>query len=68
MKQKIVTGILLDERAELTLIELSRACSISSEWVIELVFPVPACKGHAQPCDYNAILISTSPASRSHWT
>ena len=37
MKQKILTGILLDERAELTLNELSRACSISSEWVIELV-------------------------------
>jgi chaperone modulatory protein CbpM len=37
MKQKILTGILLDERAGLTLNELSRACSNSSEWVIELV-------------------------------
>lgn len=37
MKQKTLTGILLDERAELSLTEFSRACSSSTEWVIELV-------------------------------
>ena len=37
MKQKTLTGILLDERAELSLKELSHACSSSAEWVIELV-------------------------------
>ncbi len=37
MKQKTLTGILLDERTELSLTELSRACSTSAEWVIELV-------------------------------
>jgi len=37
MKQKTVTGILLDERTELSLNDLCRACSSSAEWVIELV-------------------------------
>lgn len=37
MTQKTFTGVLLDERAELSLVELSRACSSSTEWVIELV-------------------------------
>ena len=37
MTQKTLTGILLDERSELSLRELSRACSKSSAWVIELV-------------------------------
>jgi chaperone modulatory protein CbpM len=37
MKEKILTGILLDEKIELTLSDLSRACSGSAEWVIELV-------------------------------
>jgi chaperone modulatory protein CbpM len=37
MKEKTLTGILLDERAELSLKELSRACSGSAEWVVELV-------------------------------
>ena len=37
MKQKTLTGILLDERAELSLNELSWACSSSTEWIIELV-------------------------------
>ena len=37
MNQETLTGILLDERAELSLIELSQACSSSTEWVIELV-------------------------------
>ncbi|MFT5500532.1 MAG: chaperone modulatory protein CbpM [Woeseiaceae bacterium] len=37
MKQKTLTGILLDERAELSLKELSWACSGSADWVIELV-------------------------------
>jgi len=37
MKEKIVTGILLDEQFELTLNDISQACSGSTEWVIELV-------------------------------
>ena len=37
MTQNTFTGVLLDERAELSLVELSRACSGSTEWVIELV-------------------------------
>jgi len=37
MKQQTLTGNLLDERAELSLKEISRACSSTSEWVIELV-------------------------------
>jgi chaperone modulatory protein CbpM len=37
MKQKILTGILLDERIELTITELSQACASSSEWIVELV-------------------------------
>lgn len=37
MKQKTHTGILLDERTELSLTELTQACSGSAEWVVELV-------------------------------
>lgn len=37
MNQETLTGILLDERVELTLIELSQACSGSTEWLVELV-------------------------------
>jgi chaperone modulatory protein CbpM len=37
MNEKVLTGILLDERIELTLHDLSQACSSSTEWVIELV-------------------------------
>ena len=37
MKQKILSGILLDEQTELSLNDLCHACSISTEWVIELV-------------------------------
>ena len=37
MTSKTLTGILLDEQAELSLQELCHACSSSTEWVIELV-------------------------------
>lgn len=37
MPQKVLTGILLDERIELTLSDLCHACSRSSAWVVELV-------------------------------
>jgi len=37
MQKKTFTGIIIDENTELTLNELSRACSSSAEWIIELV-------------------------------
>jgi chaperone modulatory protein CbpM len=37
MTSKTLTGILLDERAELSLHDLCHACSTSAEWVVELV-------------------------------
>jgi len=37
MNQKILSGILLDEHTELSLNELSQACTSSTEWIIELV-------------------------------
>ena len=37
MKQKTLTGIVLDERTELSLTELSQACAGSAEWLVELV-------------------------------
>jgi chaperone modulatory protein CbpM len=37
LQKKTLTGILIDEHTELTLNELSRACSRSAEWIIELV-------------------------------
>lgn len=37
MTPKTLSGILLDEQAELSLQELCHACSSSTEWVIELV-------------------------------
>lgn len=37
MAQKVLTGVLLDEQVEFSLIEISEACSASAEWVIRLV-------------------------------
>ena len=37
MKQKILSGILLDEQTVLSLDDLCHACSSPTEWVIELV-------------------------------
>jgi chaperone modulatory protein CbpM len=35
--KKTLTGIVLDERYELTVTEICRACYVSQEWVTELV-------------------------------
>ena len=37
MTSKTLTGVLLNEQAELSLHDLCLACSTSTEWVIELV-------------------------------
>jgi chaperone modulatory protein CbpM len=37
MRKEILTGLLLDEESTLTLGELSRACTVHAEWIIELV-------------------------------
>ena len=37
MTETTLTGVLLDERVELTLTEVSEACATSTEWVVELV-------------------------------
>jgi len=37
MNQNILEGILLDDKVELTIDELCRACSSSEDWVIGLV-------------------------------
>lgn len=37
MTSKTLTGVLLDERTELSLHDLCHACSTSTEWVVELV-------------------------------
>ena len=37
MNKNILEGVLLDEKVELTIDELCRACSSSKDWVIELV-------------------------------
>jgi chaperone modulatory protein CbpM len=37
MKETTLTGLLLDEQIELSLTEISHACSTSPEWIIELV-------------------------------
>lgn len=37
MAPKTLTGVLLDERTELSVGEICRACSGSTSWVIELV-------------------------------
>ena len=48
MPEKTLTGIILDERIELSLHELSRACSVSTERIIELVG-----EGVLEPVDQN---------------
>ena len=37
MTKQILKGLLIDEQTELTLKDLSHACSCSAEWIIELV-------------------------------
>jgi chaperone modulatory protein CbpM len=37
MTNRILTGIVVEESAELSLTELSKACSTSTEWLIKLV-------------------------------
>jgi chaperone modulatory protein CbpM len=37
MRKDILTGLLLDEDCTLSLGELSRACMVHAEWIIELV-------------------------------
>ncbi len=37
MKQDTVTGIVIDERMELSIRDVCRACGSTSEWVVELV-------------------------------
>jgi len=37
MRKDILTGLLLDEESSLTLGELSRACMMHAEWIVELV-------------------------------
>ncbi len=36
-RKEILTGFLLDDEATLSLGELSRACTVHAEWIIELV-------------------------------
>ncbi|MCW8963957.1 MAG: chaperone modulator CbpM [Gammaproteobacteria bacterium] len=37
MSNEFLTGIVLDEECLLTLDELSRACAVQTDWIIELV-------------------------------
>ena len=37
MTKQVITGVIVEESTELSLSELSRACSTSTEWLIELV-------------------------------
>lgn len=37
VKQTILTGIVVDESTELTLVQLSQACGQPAEWILELV-------------------------------
>lgn len=36
-ERESISGLLLDERCSLTLGELSRACRVHAEWIVELV-------------------------------
>ena len=37
MTKQLLTGVIVEESAELSLQELSRACAASAEWLVELV-------------------------------
>ena len=37
MSEKVLTGLIVDEEMTLTLAELSRACCVHAEWIVELV-------------------------------
>ena len=37
IKQTILSGIVVDESAEFTLDELSRACDVSEQWLVALI-------------------------------
>jgi chaperone modulatory protein CbpM len=62
MTQKTLTGILLDEQTELSLNDLSRACSSSAEWIIELVE-----EGALEPIGYERIEHALTDLQQAHW-
>lgn len=37
MSNEVLNGMLLDEECELSLVELSRACAMHAEWIMDLV-------------------------------
>lgn len=37
MREKILSGLLMDEECSFSLAELSRACAMHGEWIVELV-------------------------------
>jgi len=37
MEKQIMTGLILDDECSLSLAELCRACSVQSEWIVDLV-------------------------------
>ncbi len=49
-----ITGLLIDHEHPITLGELSRACSMHAEWILELVE-----EGILEPLDYDVLASST---------
>ncbi len=37
MQEKIIKGAIIDERVELTLVDMCRVCNRHAEWIVELV-------------------------------
>ena len=37
MQEKIIKGAVIDERVELTLVDMCRVCNRHAEWIVELV-------------------------------
>lgn len=69
MSRLLLSGVIVEENAELSLGELSRACSTSREWLIELVEEgvlEPAGNGPAQWRFAGASLKRARTARRLH--
>jgi len=65
MARQILKGVLLDERVEFTLADLSRACSRHAEWVVELVEEGILEPQGQEPADWRFSADSLSRARRA---
>jgi chaperone modulatory protein CbpM len=66
MSQEILTGIVIDERVELSVRDVCHACGSSVEWVVELVHEgvLPAKGDHTEEWRFSGATLSRAIRAR----